>query len=454
MLRKLWKLLGSIRLAIILLIVLTVVSVIGIVIPQGLPEQQYIHKWGEGMGSVLLSLGINRMFSTYWFYGLLIVLALNVLVCSISRLLKNIASAMRFTFLSSSQALTKFKHHASFAAKGSAGETADSLRGFLRRRLFATRSSGEGEPIQIAASKGRTKEIGSLIFHFSLILLLVAGLIGRIGGYSYQQQLRKGQTAPVKDRSFLVRCNWFKLEKTAQGAIKDYKSKLTLLEPDGSKILDKVIEVNDPLSYEGIRFYQSSYGELSDSLDSIQVIVKGPQFGTPGRVITVAHNRPTAIPGSELTLHLTHFLPDFVIDMQTRQAYSRSRQHNNPAVKAVLTHGADTVYNSWVFQRFPNMHEEDGEYKVILGEYTPRYYTGIQIRKNPGVPLIWVGIVLMTISLLMVFYSRKRRLWIFISPSEKGGTEVSVGGTASNQAAFAHDFESLVEGMKKNVGLE
>jgi cytochrome c biogenesis protein len=426
MFKKTVEFLGSIRLVLFILIVLTIASLIGVIIPQDLPSHQYEHAWGVSGGKVLFSLGLNHVFSSLWFYALLGFLSLNIFMCAISKLWKNIRNILDFHFLPSPKELPA--NHQSFTLSGyDPLAVANKIKQTLRYHFYITSVQSENGNIQIAAKTGMLKQIGSIIFHLSILILFAGGLIGKMGGYSYIAQLSNGQVISVKERPFLLRSDWFKLEKNPDGSVKDYKTKLALLNPDSSLIREKIIEVNSPLSYQGIRFYQSSFGEEPSQNGLLNI--KGPLLDSAGYEMELPEGEGVLIPQTGITVRISGYLPDFVIDMKSGSAYSRSDAPNNPAYKVLLLRGIDTVYHSWVFVKYPDMHMAKSDYKVSLTGNSSQYYTGIQIRNNPGVPLIWTGIILMTFGIISIFYVSKKFIWIFIRQNENQTCTVSLGGT-------------------------
>ena len=444
--KRFLNILGSIRLAIVLLIILTVISLFGVVIPQGLESQLYIHKWGNIIGGGLLLTGTDHIFSTWWFYAVLIVLSLNIIVCSVSRLLNNVSRSLKPRFISSSDKIEAMKHSVTLSSSSAIESITGNISRLLKGHFYLVRKNVSDGTVQLQAYKGISKDIGSLIFHLSLVALLLGGLIGKMGGYSYVLELKNGDTFPVRDRSFLIHNDWFKLDVNENGDIKDYKSKLILMNPDSSVIKDKIIEVNSPLSYQGIRFYQASYGKVMDHAEEIFLHLSGSIFDSSTYYENFSLNKPRQF--GDLTVRVDEFLTDFVIDMDSHKAISRSRDHNNPAAHVIFTKGADTLYSHWVFLKHPGIHSPDGPYKVLFRNYTPSYFTGIQVRQNPGVPVIWVGIILMTIGLYFVFYVSKRNIWVLLTKKGDGSTQISLGGT-SYPAQFKPEFDKICGELKR-----
>ena len=141
-------------------------------------------------------------------------------------------------------------------------------------------------------------------------------------------KLKSGQIVSVKNRSFLLRCDWFDIEKSDEGKIKDYRTKLAVLNPDSSLILEKVIEVNSPLSYKGIRFYQTSYGKEASRFSNVRVKIEGKELDSGGLTGSFQFDKPVTLPNSNITVHIKKFVSDFLFDMKNKQVSSRSRQHN------------------------------------------------------------------------------------------------------------------------------
>jgi len=77
-------------------------------------------------------------------------------------------------------------------------------------------------------------------------------------------------------------------------------------------------------------------------------------------------------------------------------------------------------------------------------------YTGLQVAKDPGVWVVWLGCFLMVIGVYAAFFMSHRRIWVRI----QNGT-ITVGGNASkNQGAFQQTFDGLVERLKTDITKE
>jgi len=115
----------------------------------------------------------------------------------------------------------------------------------------------------------------------------------------------------------------------------------------------------------------------------------------------------------------------------------------NPAIFIEFSGLDNKSFSGWIFKRFPQTWNLPGGNRVEFQDYWGVEYTGLQVRKDPGVLIVYLGCIMMALGLFITFFMSHRRLWINIS-EEKGGTRVLVGASANkNRAAFAKKIEKL-----------
>jgi cytochrome c biogenesis protein len=453
MIKQIWNLLGSVQLVIPLLIVITFVSLIGIVVPQGAIPPDF-HQQGL-RASIIAYLGLNQVFTSWWFYSLLGLLSINVVACSVSHQFKSVGRALRPHFLKTDGETAHLKSSTQFSVDRDVSGLASTVSAYFKKRFYFVAEQKADNTFQIATRSFFFKEIGSLLFHFSILFFFAGGVIGSLQGYSLVKEFRAGDVAVLPQWPFLMRCDWFKVEKNNDGSISDYKSKMTVLSRDSAVLFSKIIQVNHPLSYQGLSFYQNSYGELPDRIDEAVIRVTGAGIDTPGTVLTVPLNAATPLPGKNLSITLRRFVGDFVIGADNREVFSRSGKPNNPAIKIEILRGSDTLFDNWSFLNYPEVHQENKQgYKIAFLDYAPQYYTGIKVSKNPGNVFIWLGFALMTMGILLVFYFPHKSFWIFVEASGASSSRVIAGGSSSGslsafQDEFKHVFDALQSHSKK-----
>jgi len=448
MIKKVWNLLGSVQLVIPLLIVITLVSLLGVIVPQGPVPPDFLHKGLRA--AIIVRFGLNQIFTSWWFYALLGLLSINVVACSISHQFKSVGKALTPHFHKTADDVARLKCTAQFTLSGDPARLAEGFSAFFKKRLFFAALQKTDSSIQMAARSFFFKEIGSLLFHFSILFFFAGGIVGSMQGFSFVKEFHKGQTVAFPEWPYILRCDWFKLDRTADGATSDYQSKMTVLSLDSAPLFTKIIQVNHPLSYRGLSFFQNSYGEQPDLIDEAQVRVIGPGMDSSGAVMTVPFDTEVKLGGS-LSMVIRKFVCDFVIGSDSREVSSRSDKPNNPAIKAVIFKGADTLFNSWSFLNYPDIHQENAKgFKVAFLDYTPQYYTGIKVSKNPGNVFIWLGFALMTAGILLVFYFPHKSFWIFIEPTGDSSSRVIAGGSSSRSlSAFQDEFKHVLDTLQR-----
>ncbi len=452
--KRLYRSLCSLQTGIILLALITAASLAGVIIPQGLDPRLYIDKWGKIGGNLLLSFGMDRLFSTLWYQMLLGFITLNTLLCTVNRMRSTFRALAKSGFLTPDQ-IGALQYHRHFDWLGNLESHAGEVVRFFGKRRFMVSVSRNGGTVAIDARKGNLREIGSALLHLGLLPLLAGGLIGKVTGFSYLEYMSPGETRPVRERPFFVKCDFFDLERNEEGAVKDYKSGLTILDSAGGTVAKKVIEVNHPLVYRGIKMYQSSYRTDPSGIDDIRLVVNGPLLGSVGRGITLQPEVSGTIEGSAITVTARRFIPDFVYDMETKSPQSRSDEHHNPAIHVTLANGADTLFSRWVFQKFGAMHHEKDDYSVSFQSYNVRRSTGLLIKRSPGSGLVWSGIILMSLGILLVFWVPRRRCWAVLSTAGEGAVAVEVGsmGVRDEPDGGRNSYDSLFSELDERCRL-
>jgi cytochrome c biogenesis protein ResB len=337
--------------------------------------------------------------------------------------------------------------HRDFTAEGTVESILQRIFPFFKKRHYTVSLKRNGDETAVAVKQGAMREAGSALLHFGLIPLLIGGLVGKMMGFSYLEMLGEGESAIVRERDFFVRCDFFELERNEHGAIKDYKSGLTLLDSSGDTLAQKTIEVNHPLVFQGIKIYQSSYRSDPTNISDIRLVVNGPRIGAVGKGVVVQPGAGKRIDGTEVSVMADRFIPDFVFDMEKKAPISRSAKHNNPALHVTLTNGNDTLFARWVFQKFGAMHHADDAYSVSFQDYSLRSSTGLLIKENPGGGFIWLGIVLMSIGILMVFWIPRRRLWLSLTQAGENVVLVKVRFAPGRNATEGSEYRDRLTGQ-------
>jgi cytochrome c biogenesis protein len=304
----------------------------------------------------------------------------------------------------------------------------------------------------MSAEKGRWSRLGFLLTHAALLLILGGSVLGNLGFNGFMQLYEGGQsdTVILSDRSgaqpldFTVRCNSFEVkfyEKT--GRPQSYRSSLTVIE-NGSEILTREIRVNDPLIYKGIYFYQSTYGTDPNGGGTLHLSIVYPGATEP-RMVKVKVGSSVMLPGTHDELFVDRFLPDFALD-EHNHPFSRSRNLNNPAALLRVERNGEPLFTSWLFARHPDFHgNKTDPYRIRITNYEPRFFTGLQVAKDPGVGLVWAGCIFLLAGMYIAFFCSHRRVWVLCERNQDGCLVTIAGEANKHKETFKKEFSALCE---------
>jgi len=201
------------------------------------------------------------------------------------------------------------------------------------------------------------------------------------------------------------------------------------------------IEVNSPLKYGGIWFYQSSYGDTGRGV-ILNIRAIDPASGATHN-LRLTGGETQEIPGTGVRIQPLQVYPDFALDEQ-RRPISRSSQPRNPAVRLRVSLPDGSSQEAYLFALRPDLKTAEGlPVDLTFTSFESLQYTGLQVVYDPGVWVIWTGCTLMVFGLWFAFFSSHRRVWVRLR-QEGGATAVALAGNANkNREAFAEEFERL-----------
>ena len=425
-LNKIWNFFTSVKLTIVLLLSLAATSIIGTLIPQNENPQAYIEAFGGVLFQLFDLLDLFDMYRSWWFQLLIVLLTVNIIVCSIDRMSSN----RRILFIRKpSFSLPRFrnlKHRQEFTDGRSPQQVKDTYLDFISHRFRHSQVEATENGFVIFGEKGRWSRFGVYTVHLSVVLLLVGALIGSRFGFDAFVNIAEGEsTSQIRLRNqpqimslpFTVRCDDFDVSFYDTGTPKEFRSTITILE-QGRTVLTKDIVMNDPLRYKGISFFQASYGNIQSN-----EVVLGFTSTKTGKVYKnkAAINQPLQLPEDKGTFELKQFLQS-----------AEFRGHNiGQAYIGLLTPvGADPVQVTLPL-RFPSFDKmRKGELVISVVEHVPRFYTGLQVTKDPGVWVVYSGFILMIIGCYITFFMSHQQICVEIE-ADGQQSRVVVAGTAN-----------------------
>jgi cytochrome c biogenesis protein len=310
---------------------------------------------------------------------------------------------------------------------------------------------------KLYVEKHRIARLAPYVVHSSLIIIFAGAIVDGVWGFKGYVSLGPGTSVRSVDPSgstgvshplpFTLRCEGAGMEQYADGSPKQYWTKL-VVEEDGREVMRKRIHVNEPLTYKGIRFFQSGYGSTGTPA-RVEVEASWLDSPKPAEKLTLKPQEPVRLSdGTEI--QLANFVPDFVL--QGNRISSRSDNPNNPAVQLALTRPDGSQVSVWFFAASPQMnYPSDPGIRFRLSEVEMGYFSGLQVAKQPGKGLIWGGCLILSLGLILALYMVHIRLWGVVTRNAKGQPVLLLGGQPNK---YRHSFEEQFKKLADAVEVE
>ncbi|MGX9789541.1 cytochrome c biogenesis protein ResB [Mycobacterium sp. MMS18-G62] len=485
--------------ALVLLFLLALGAIPGALLPQrSLNEskvEQYIADHPR-IGPWLDRLQAFEVFSSFWFTAIYALLFVSLVGCLTPRLVEH-ARSLRATPVAAPRNLSRLPKHHEATASGDPDAVAEQMSNHLRGWRRVTRK--DGETVEICAEKGYLREFGNIVFHFSLLGLLVAVAAGKLFGYEGNviviadggpgfcsaspaafDSFRAGNTVDGTDLNpICLRVNDFQAHYLPSGQATSFAANIDY--QAGANLNTDTwrpyrLKVNEPLRIGGDRVYLQGHGyaptfsvTFPDGQTRTQTLQWRPEspitllssgamrFDPPGGTYPDAGERrknQIAIQGL--------FAPTEQLDGTLLS--SSFPAANNPAVAIDIYKGdtgLDTGAPQSLFALDPKLIgqgrlSKKARINLRAGEQT-RLDDGTIVRFDGAVPFVnlqvshdpaqvWVLVFALTMmgGLLVSLVVRRRRIWVRLAPAGPGTVSVELGGLArTDNSGWGDEFERL-----------
>ena len=454
-----WGFFSSVKLTIVLLIILAIVSILGTLVPQEQGAAEFARRLNPAMLQIFTSLDFFDMYHSIWFRVLIGCLAMNLIICSADRFP---TAWKRFTTRPEPDRTKPFDNlppQQSFLAQGTPEETANKINKLLQFRYKKTRKKEIGANCFFYGERGGYSHFGVYLVHLSVLLIIVGSLVGSFFGFdAYVNILEGEQIDTVRLRKtmkplkleFTVRCDKFTVDFYENGAPKEYRSDLSLI-VKGKEVAKESLLVNHPVEFMGITFYQANYGSIPGKTVRVKISCNTAQ---PTVIdMKVEAGKSIALPGGEGKFKVIDVRGDI---MKMGQAALISVQPNQgkPVDFWVFKHGEmarkmlpEPMLKSPKFN--PSAFKP---YTFFLDGLETKFYTGLQVNRDPGVSIVWIGCFFMIAGLFVTFFLSHMRIWVHLLKTDQG-MKISAAGTANkNPVGLQRELEHLTNDLKDLFG--
>lgn len=432
-LAKIWEFLCSARLAVGLLVAIALAAALGSLIPQNLSPEQYLQVYSLSSYALLKGLGLLAIFSSWWFNSFFIILAVNLICCSLKHF-----PQYRDVFSASPRALPSEHIIDRFEISDRESSPNERYAQAITHLFCPPRKIDQGETIELFAEKGRHGELGFLITHFSILILFVGVLVGNFLGFKGFLDITSGETVSraslgagrePKELDFAVRADEFRLLHH-QGGAKEFKSLLSVLD-NGQVVRQELVEANRPLVYKGVSLYQGPYrqGEPSFHLG----------LYLPGQ------REPTRFQASLLEKRT---LPESYISFQITRYY-RDYQNRGPALRLLILEPGRPAVPLHLFLNEPGFYfKGKNRWTFVFQGVKETFSVRFQVSEDPGLFLVWAGFALLFLGIAAALLFSHRRVWVRLEQEEGRKIAVLAGTSFPTRASFAQLLERLRRQLK------
>jgi cytochrome c biogenesis protein len=433
----------SLKLTVALLILVASLSIIGTLIAQNATRAEYIQQYGIGLYEVLNFFNLFDMYHSWWFSAILLLLVINLITCSVHRL-PGIFSQISRGQEELEDRMIRAIPYVEKIQIPSPTKKEESIQSSLKKWFGSGGRIETERTVTLFAEKGRFSRLGVPITHLSILIILIGGIIGSVYGFKGRVEILEGEAVDQiflrtrvgeipKPLGFSVRCDDFNIAyynlPGKEKHVKEYSSRVTILE-NGKEVLTKTIQVNHPLHYKGLAFYQANYGTVHDITLGIQWRNKRQKA-----TLKVPEGTTVPIPNSNDLIRVLQYAPQV---------------HNfGEGVQVVLFKPNQEPQPFWLLKAFPKFDEQRKDEFILTFEGdSPKEYTGLSVTKDPGVWVVWVGCGLMIFGLIVSFFLSHQKVWVRI-PKSPGGEVVLAGSANKNRVGFEKTFGELVDEIRK-----
>jgi cytochrome c biogenesis protein len=440
---------SSVKLAIVLLILITLSSVPGTLIPQQRSPEEYAARFGQ-LANLFSRLQLTKIYQSRWFIFLLFLFALNIIVCTLKRLSPKLKKAFKPRIAIEEKEISVLKIKEKLKKSLSLAETKEELKKELSSRHYSMREAEKESKVFLLARKRVLGWFGADLVHLGLLVIIAGGIISGVGGSKRDLTFMEGDVLDIPKTEFKLRLDKFDIELYPNGSVKDWKSTLIVLEQD-NPVLQKIIEVNHPLSYKGYVFYQSGWG-WNWAHSTVELWIKKRKDPSYLKKIQLDMGERIRLEEENTEVSVLQFIPDFVIS-EKGQIATRSLEPNNPAAFIEGWEGEEKIFSGWIFAKFPDIDRihssKETELRFELKDFKASQYSVIQASRDPGVNFIWVGCTLAMVGLFFAFYWPTREIKAVLE-EVKNKTGITIGGLASkSREAFMSEFEKITKSLRK-----
>ena len=413
--QKIFRLLADLRFAIFILLLISFCSIAGTIIEQDQSIETYKMNYpltnpvfGFLSWDRILQFGLDHVYKTWWFFTLILLFGVSLISCTFLQQLPSLKIARRCQFFRTTGQFYRLKF-------------STVLNNFSFNKILSRIKDNKYSIFQqkniIYCYKGLIGRIAPIIVHFSMVLVLAGTIVGSLFGFKAQEIVPKTETFHIQNilnngqltvvPKTSARINDFWITYTKTKTISQFYSDISILDNQGNETNRKTISVNYPLISNSVYYYQTDWNLIGLRFQNLKnEIIEYP-------LINVFSNQ------SKVWL-----------------TWISNNSSLNEGIITIIDNleGYCSVYNE-NGQFLGNIElNETINFKTPLTLLEIISSTGLQIKTDPGIPIIYLGFFFLMLSTL-ISYITYSQIWII-----QKNQQIFIGGN-TNRAVFEFELE-------------
>lgn len=413
--QKIFRLLADLRFAIFILLLISFCSIAGTIIEQDQSIETYKMNYsltnpvfGFLTWDRILQFGLDHVYKTWWFFSLILLFGISLTSCTFLQQLPSLKIARRCQFFRTTGQFYRLKF-------------STILNNFSFNKILLRIKDNKYSIFQqkniIYCYKGLIGRIAPIVVHFSMILVLLGTIVGSLFGFKAQEIVPKTETFHIQNilnngqltvvPKTSARINDFWITYTKSKTISQFYSDISILDNQGNETNRKTISVNYPLISNSVYYYQTDWNLIGLRFQNLKnEIIEYP-------LINVFNNQ--------------------------NKVWLTWISNNSSLNEGIITiidnlEGYCSVYNE-NGQFLGNIElNETINFKMPLTLLEIISSTGLQIKTDPGIPIIYLGFFFLMVSTL-ISYITYSQIWII-----QKNQQIFIGGN-TNRAVFEFELE-------------
>ncbi|WP_109473406.1 cytochrome c biogenesis protein ResB [Ornithinimicrobium cavernae] len=494
-LRWMWRQLTSMRTALMLLMLLAVAAVPGSIWPQRSVDPPRVNQFvrdNPTLGEWLDRFGFFDVYSSPWFAAIYLLLMISLIGCIVPRAGVH-WRAMRAQPPRAPRNLTRLESHATTELAADPEVVLEAARTALGRRRLRLRRVEDGREHEVAAEGGYLRETGNLVFHISLLAVIVSVAVGHLWGWRAEVIISEGetfisqagrydtlQTGPWVDESsidpFSLHLDRLDVEFETDaggaqfGAPRLFEATVTTTDEPGAPEEQQVLGVNNPLHFGGTSVFLlgNGYATVTSVTDgdgnplgtfttpflpqddnyystgAIKVPAAEPQLGFYGAFLPTLRFDETAGPVSDFPGLVD---PGLVLGLFEGTLFPGGRPQSvytldTAEMEQIRTSDGTT---SGLLLRPGESTELPGDRGTLVFEDVVRW-GGLVVRHDPGrIPVLISSIVLLG-GLVTMLTVKRRRVFVRVTDPGEAGAEPGARHTGLMVAGLTKGTDPNLQG--------